>query len=747
MAVIGKIQKNSLLLLLVIGGAMLAFIFTDLLSNVGNGEEQTQTASIAGEWNDNDETKLTELKTNFVNRAKQTFYSSQENQGKEFTGEQTAKDQAFNELVRRKLMNKELNALGLTVSADELNDMVLGNHIHPWISGEKSFQNALGQFSKDSVLKYINFLEVEPDGIDTAAYANWTNAKNGWKKFEVEMADNRKADKYVTLVQKGIYVNSLEAKNQYNGTQEKRNISYVIKKYSDIKPEDVEFSDEDILTYFNAHKNDKKYEVKDEQAIIDFVEFPVVATLNDVDDAIESLGKTKESFIKATNNLGFMYNKSDEAFYTDTVVFKMGTDKLTLDVGNYTYPSVADEAIQNADSGTVVGPFVALNSNNEKISFIAKVGSFDPNGNEEQAWVRHILVSNTGRTEEEAKKRADSVVTVINANNNFTEMVTEISEDPGSVSTGGEYKWFPKGRMVEAFENASFNGAKGKLQVVKTTYGYHIVEVIDRRIAKARVILPVVKNIKPSIATKQAVEDIAYEFIADLNDNQSDSAFNTVAISKGLTVKNSNLSMKYASAIGFDKVESIKKFCFAKDAATEDISDPILDGGSYKVAIINNKMAKGVPNFEGIKNQMKFAAKKEKQAKFYMEQMAPASKTSNLQELTAKFPELQIQNAVVTFNINTITGGGGNEPETVGAIFSLPADKVGSMLNPIEGISGVYVIIVDEIVPAPETTDYTTDKLSLRNTRTSGASQAVIKALREKADVIDNRAKIDVQGR
>jgi len=744
MAVIGKIQKNSLLLLLVIGGAMLAFIFTDLLSNVGGGDEQTQTANVAGEWNDNDEAKLNELNTNFLNRAKQTFYSNQDNQGKEFTGEQSAKDQAFNEYVRRKLMNKELNALGLTVSADELNDMVLGSHIHPWIAGEKSFQNSLGEFSKDSVLKYINFLEVEPDGIDTAAYSNWTNAKNGWKKFEVEMADARKADKYVTLIKKGVYVNSLEAKNQYNGAQEKRNISYVIKKYSDIKTEDVAFSDEDLLAYFNAHKTDKKYEVKDEQATIDFVEFPIIATQDDVDDAVESLEGTKKSFAKATNNLGFMYNKSDEGFYTDTVVFKMGTDKLTLDAGNYTYPAVADEAIQNADSGAVVGPFVALNSKNERISFIAKVGNFDANANEEQAWVRHILVSNTGRTEEAAKKRADSVVTVINANNNFTEMVTAVSEDPGSVSTGGEYKWFPKGRMVESFENASFNGAKGKLQVVKTTYGYHIVEVIDRRVAKARIILPVVKRIKPSIETKQAVEDLAYEFISDVNDNVTDSAFNTVAIQKELTVKNSNLTMKYASAIGFDKVESIKKFSFAKDAMTDDISDPIIDGGFYKVAIIKNIMAQGVPNFDGVKNQMKFAATKEKQAKFYMDKM---SGTSNLQEISAKFPELKIQNAVVTYNINTITGGGGNEPEAVGAIFSLPNDKVGSMLNPIQGVTGVYVIIVDEIVAAPETTDYTTDKLSLTTTRLSGVDQAVIKALREKANVVDNRAKIDIQGR
>lgn len=736
MAVIGKIQKNSLLLLIVIGGAMLAFIFTDLLSNVGGGDEPTPTATIYGEEINDEE--LNELNESFVNREKQNYYYQQKEWNSE--AEKTAKDQAFNEYVRRNLMDKELDALGLTVSPDELNDMVLGDHIHPWIAQERSFQDGLGMFSKDSVAKYISYLEIEPDGIDTIGYNRWVETKQAWKKFENELADSRKADKYVVLIKKGIYVNKLEAKNQYVGAQENRKISYVIQKYSDIAIDEIELTDEDLKAYYEEHKNEKRYEQLDESGVIDFVEFPVVATQEDVEEAVTALDEMKEKFATADNDIYFMANKSDVEFYSDSTSFQMGGDAFVFNAGQASYPLVADEAIQAADSGDVVGPFVTPTQ-----VVLVKVKGFET---QEQAWVRHILIS-TGATRSDAaaKKMTDSVVNVINTNNNFTEMVTNVSEDPGSIANGGEYKWFPKGRMVTEFEDASFNGAKGKLQIVKTTYGYHIVEVLDRRNAKIPVLAPIVKEVKASYATKTAVEDIAYEFIASVGDIKSDSAFYEVANGDSMTVNNTRLTMKYSYVMGYNDdngVNAIKKFTFAKDAMEGDVSDPIYDNGSYKVAVLSNKIGEGVPDFEDVKEQMRFPALRDKQAKVYMEKMGG---TQNLQEVVAKMPELRIQTVNVNFNVNTIQGGGGNEPEVVGSIYAVPADKAGAMLRPIQGVSGVYVIIVDEIIPAPETTDYTADQISLRVGRQANADNLVIRALREKADVIDNRERIDIQGR
>ena len=174
------------------------------------------------------------------------------------------------------------------------------------------------------------------------------------------------------------------------------------------------------------------------------------------------------------------------------------------------------------------------------------------------------------------------------------------------------------------------------------------------------------------------------------------------------------------------------------------MSDPVFDNGIYKVAILSNKVALGVPNFEDVKEQMRFPALRDKQAKKYMGIMGG---TQNLQEIVAKLPNLKIQTVNVKFNVNTIQGGGGNEPEVVGAIYALPADKTGAMLNPIQGVSGVYVIIVDQIIEGPETSDYTGEQINLKIGRQANADNLVIRALREKADVIDNRERINIQGR
>lgn len=734
MAVIGKIQKNSLLLLIIIGGAMLAFIFTDMLKNVSGGEEPTPTATISGE--SIDDKAFNELETSFINREKQNSAY----QGKEFTEQmkKTAQDQAFNEYVRRIIMDKELDALGIQVSDEELTDMVLGNHVHPWISSERAFQNSLGVFSKDSLAKYLDMLEIEPTGENQEEYDQWVQSKNAWSEFEDQLIDARKADKYVTLVKKGLYVNKIEAKNQYVGANEKRMVSYVLKKYSDIDQSEIELTDEELKAYYEKHKNDKQYEQTDETAVVDFVEFPIMYTQDDIDATVESAEKIKESFKKSQNDIAFMYNKSDIEFYSDSTLFKLGTDKFDFNPTNPAYALVADEAIQSADSGDVVGPFIAGDQ-----VVLAKVKGFK---NEPQAWVRHILISTgTKRTDAQAKKTADSLINVIRKNNNFIDLVKTVSEDPGSIANNGEYKWFPKGMMVTEFENAAFNGKKGQLQLVKTSYGYHIVEVLGQRTAKLPVLAPVVKEIKPSAQTRKAIEDLAYEFIGDLETMKEDSAFYQLANEKSLTVMNSRMALKSPYVMGFDDENNtkIKKFAFAKDALTEDISTPIYDQGTYKVAILVKKMPEGVPSFENIKDQMRFPALREKQAEKYKELLAG---TSNLKELVAKFPELQIQTASVMFNSNAIAGGSSNEPKIVGSIFSVPQD-LRPLLKPIDGNTGVYVIRINEVEPAPETTDFTAEKISLKAQRQANADNIVIRALREKSDVKDNRAKVEIQGR
>ncbi|MDE5414967.1 peptidylprolyl isomerase [Alkalihalobacterium chitinilyticum] len=87
----------------------------------------------------------------------------------------------------------------------------------------------------------------------------------------------------------------------------------------------------------------------------------------------------------------------------------------------------------------------------------------------------HILV--------EEKETAEEILAKINAGEDFQELATEHSIDPGSAQRGGELGFFGKGRMVPEFEAAAFNLEIGEVsELVETEYGYHIIKVTDKRV-------------------------------------------------------------------------------------------------------------------------------------------------------------------------------------------------------------------------------------------------------------------------
>ncbi|MEX1001044.1 MAG: peptidylprolyl isomerase [Crocinitomicaceae bacterium] len=730
MAVIGKIQKNSVLLLIVIGGAMLAFIFTDLMKGGGGDEEYIPLATVYGEEVDVDEYE--ELREVYINREKNNTIQ----QGREFTKEmeKQAEEQAFNEVIRRNLMNREFEKAGIVCTTEELNDMIHGDHIHPWVEQIPIFKGRDGQFSRDSVRVFITNLEMEPPSEE--ARVQWLEARSQWKAFEQELKDTRKADKYVTLIKNGLYVNSIEAEHQYRATNEIRAVRFVIQRYSDIPRDEIEVTDEDIKVYYEEHKEEKKYEMQESRDVA-FVTFDIQPSAEDMEILKKDMEELKSSFAKSDNNLAFMQKHSASQFSSDSAEYRMGTTSLAFDsmFGNSSYPAVADEAVQNAEIGDVIGPFPSINPQTQKEEmFIAKVTGLKK---EKQAWVRHILIkTDASRSEEQAKAKADSLINVIQSQGNFVEMVQKFSEDPGSIVNNGEYKWFAEGRMVTEFNDAAFNGAIGKLQLVKTTYGYHIVEVLGRADRKVPKLAVVTKKVKPSENTLKYMEETVFDYIYSVNQSEDDSAFYSIASDSGLTVNNTRIWINQTNVTGIDNPRKIMKFAFGRNALEGNISDPILDGEQYVVAYLANVINKGVPEFEDVKEQMRFPALKDKQAEVYMAKMAGKSSLAEVSKIVTKG---QILNAQITFGANVIAGGGGNEPEVIGKLFTeIPP---GAMTKPLKGRTGVYVCILDEITEAPETSDYSQVRENVQIARRQASDNLVIRALREKAEVEDNRKK------
>lgn len=101
------------------------------------------------------------------------------------------------------------------------------------------------------------------------------------------------------------------------------------------------------------------------------------------------------------------------------------------------------------------------------------------------ATVRHILLRTQGKSDAEKKeiyKKMEGLLTRARAGEDFAKLAKEYSEDPGSKMNGGLYENFEKGTMVKPFEDAAFSVPIGEISdIIETTYGYHILKVIDRK--------------------------------------------------------------------------------------------------------------------------------------------------------------------------------------------------------------------------------------------------------------------------
>lgn len=128
----------------------------------------------------------------------------------------------------------------------------------------------------------------------------------------------------------------------------------------------------------------------------------------------------------------------------------------------------------------------------------------------ERANVRHILIKTPapgpdGKVDQKAldaaKTKAEDLLKQIKNGANFADLAKKYSEDPGSAKQGGELGWFEHGRMVPEFDKAAFAlTQKGQLSdLVKTTYGYHIIQLIDKQPAHVRTFDEVKAEIAPVV--------------------------------------------------------------------------------------------------------------------------------------------------------------------------------------------------------------------------------------------------------
>ncbi len=689
MAAIGKIRQNSGLLLIVIGGAMIAFVLSDMFS-AGGGVQEQYVGEIDGDAID---------RVVYEQRVQKEL-ESRNSLGQATSAEMTEsiRNSVWNNMVRERVMMPQLKEAGVTVTPEEFNDLTLGDNMLPEFRNDPTFQDPeTGQFDKEMVRQYLDFVRTTPQ------YRTY------WELQRQRIINQRMYDKYNSMVSGGMVANSLEAKQNYYGQNRKADLRFVVQPYSAIPDSTVSYDESELKSYYSDIQEEARFK-QSETRSFDYILFNVKPTADDTTAILEYMTEMIPDFEQTTRDSVFVVNNSDSRSFS-RIVFK--PEALQT-------PEV-DEMIVSADSGKVVGPY--LEGSDFIISKVLDVVT------EEQARVRHILLSTEGKDKDVVKSRADSVMRVVKRQNNFEEMVEQFSDDPGSVPNGGVYEWFNRERMVPEFTEASFEERVGAITIAETQFGFHIVEVLGQREVEQRNILKLNRRIEPSSETFDEVYQEANSFSLNFDTPE---LFAEGAEQEGYTSETANDISRTTNVVGqIQNATELVRWAFAAEKGT--VSEPLEMGTNIIIAVVTETKAEGVAPFEDVREMVEAEVITDKKAELLKAQMSDAGSLDDL----ASALKVSVRTANgVSFNNPAL--GGSQESAVVGKVLTLES---GQMSTPLKGKTGVYVVTVESITDPLEVEEYASEKSSLTSRMSSRANTELYNALKEKANVKDERSK------
>lgn len=321
----------------------------------------------------------------------------------------------------------------------------------------------------------------------------------------------------------------------------------------------------------------------------------------------------------------------------------------------------------------------------------------------EQVRVRHILIASPAgdaKADSAAKAKADDLLKQIKAGGNFADLAGKNSDDPGSKVQGGELGWLDRGKTVPEFDKAAFTLPVGKTSdVIKTQFGYHILQVEEKKNAHLRPIAEVKPEILPLLEQQKsgaALQSLATQLSADAKKNGLDKA----AAAKGLHVVSTDYIAKDGVVAGVADGAAMLTQAFTAIKGGDPAAVSTGDGMAvFQVADIK---AAHAPLFADYKSHI---------LDDYREQQLPQLLNAQLNKLDDRAKVLNdLKKAAAEMNIplksSELVGKDGQVPD-IGAMtgpaavaFSLPKGAVSGPIN--VGRVGIVLSVTEKQQPTTD---------------------------------------------
>ena len=697
MAVIQRIRRNSALLIGVIALAMAGFIFMDMSSGGGNmfGGDQNSVAKINGK-------KISIRDYSLKVQQEIDNYQARTGQSPTFEQQESFRTQIWDEMMYDYLIGTKHEDLGVSVTDDELVDLLNGDNPHPYVV--QSFSDPeTGQFDRNLAQQYYARMQDPNDPLSDQMNVSYQAMKD-------QIYREQLSGKYSALLEKSYFAPEWLVNYTYVDRFRQANMDYVFVPASDI-PAEVEANDASIKSYIAS--NPERFTFAEETRAIDYVTFDVVASREDSLNFKSDLEDITSSFTTAEDDSVFVRLQSENDFLGSYFTL----DQLPVDI--------ADDVF-NAATGDVYGPYL------DGVDFVlAKVMTKKLIPDSVQA--RHILRTvPQGITANAASDYIDSLRTLIDAGASFADLAEANSEDPGSAIKGGDLGFFKPGIMVQPFNDAVFfNTKQGDIVKIFTEFGVHLIEVTKSRpVTEAVRLARISRLITPSDETEEIIYDQASNFAQTTNDAEE---FAANAAAEDLIIESiPNVRITDNSLAGLGNVRQLVKWVYnSKVGDISSVNDDNPD--KFIVGLIQSIKEKGLADKEDVRGAVEGAVRATKYADQLKSQFAGVTDLNQI--ATGLSSEVKQANGV-NFESRRLPEIGG-EPELLGNVFSA---NLNELIGPIVGNAGVYFFKVTQFIEP--TTEKNFGALSTQarlNFVTRVKGNALIEGVKRDSKIEDNR--------
>ncbi len=683
MATLEKIRKHGALLLIVVGVAMLAFILGDFFSSSSTfaNRSRENIGSIEGT-----DIHYTEYE---AAREQLTEVMKIETGRNDMTEEMQSyiNNQVWQTMLAKYTLGAQAEKIGMTVTADELSELCIGEHPHQIIQQRRAFFDQSGQFNRLALIQFLN--SIDRDAEDAEQASNLAQARSYWMYWENAIKLNYLQEKYINLLTELIGANATDAKYAFNNRLTTATVEYAEQPYYTVADSTVKVSNSEIRSLYNKRKEQYK---QTPNRSISYVTFDIVPSSYDFEEVERWINGLREEFatVKA-GDLASVVNSNSDVVYDGK---NYSEDNIPAIYKDFAFA-------KNAKAGDVTE--ITFNDDTYSMARLVETGYSLP----DSVKLRYTVLANAAQLDSLKQEWSN-----------------------GSYGEANELGWLQEGDMPKEMAEKAFTLSKNSIFSLPYGTGLQVAQVMEKSNATPKVKMAILeRKVTPSSKTYASIFNSAKQFIIT---NNTEEKFLAAAEENGMSVTPTfNLDKNSEKVDDLKQSRAIVRWAFgAKEGAVSDIFDC---GDKYVAAVLTEVHDGEYRDLDEVSADLRRELLRDKKADKII---ASLKDVKTLEEAASKM-NAEIQTAEgITFSSYRF-GNAGVEPIAVGTAVSL---EKGATSSPLRGVNGVYVLRSTNKTTTEGTFNEAQEIQQLSTRYTYSLPYQLVNLIETKAEVEDNRS-------